>query len=157
MDARHCHELLHRRNRHRLVRTKRSDASTCRRRAVVKTVTRLPDAKVEQLKKASLPAIATVTVVAHQQTAPAVAVELPAGEAAAKAFIYSHESGNRTNAINPSSGACGLGQALPCQKLTAVCQLSDYACQDAYFTSYMRDRYGTWSAAQAFWLANNWW
>lgn len=76
-------------------------------------------------------------------------------EAEAKAFIYFKESGNRTDAINKSSGACGLGQALPCSKLP--CTLTDYACQDAWFTKYMQNRYGTWVNAKAFWLRSNWW
>lgn len=73
---------------------------------------------------------------------------------AAKDFIYMHESGNRTDAVN-SIGACGLGQALPCSKMN--CTLQDYACQDAFFTSYMQARYGTWENAMAFWQANRWW
>lgn len=83
----------------------------------------------------------------------------------AKAFIYEHESGNSPCKINggaidcnyTGSRACGLGQALPCSKLTAVCSLADYACQDAWFTNYMQQRYGTWENARAFWLANRWW
>lgn len=73
----------------------------------------------------------------------------------AKAFIYEHESGNNPGAINPSSGACGLGQALPCSKMP--CSLSDYACQDKFFTGYAIARYGSWENAKAFWQANRWW
>lgn len=73
----------------------------------------------------------------------------------AKMFIYQHESGNNPGAINPSSGACGLGQALPCSKMG--CSLSDYACQDKFFTGYAMARYGSWENAKAFWLANHWW
>lgn len=72
-----------------------------------------------------------------------------------KAFIYAHESGDKTDAINQSSGACGLGQALPCSKLP--CSLQDYNCQDKWFTSYATQRYGSWSNARAFWEANRWW
>lgn len=72
-----------------------------------------------------------------------------------KMFIYMKESGNNPGAINRSSGACGLGQALPCSKMP--CSLSDYACQDNYFTGYMQSRYGTWDNAAAFWRANQWW
>jgi hypothetical protein len=73
----------------------------------------------------------------------------------AKLFIYNHESGNRTNAINPSSGACGLGQALPCSKMP--CSLNDYNCQDTFFTNYASQRYGSWQNAAIFWSANSWW
>lgn len=74
---------------------------------------------------------------------------------AAKDFIYQHESGNNPGAINKGSGACGLGQALPCSKMP--CSLSDYDCQDRFFTGYMQARYGTWENAMAFWQANRWW
>ena len=76
-------------------------------------------------------------------------------EEEAKAFIYFKESTNRTDAINPESGACGLGQALPCSKLP--CSLKNYGCQDEWFTGYMSQRYGSWSSAKYFWLANGWW
>lgn len=72
-----------------------------------------------------------------------------------KGYIYNNESGNNPGSINASSGACGLGQALPCSKMP--CSLSDYACQDNYFTTYMLERYGSWSAAAAFWSVNRWW
>lgn len=74
----------------------------------------------------------------------------------AKMFIYARESGNNPGAINASSGACGLGQALPCSKLP--CSLSDYVCQDNWFTNnYMIPRYGSWDNAKAFWLSHSWW
>lgn len=85
-------------------------------------------------------------------SAPAYAASDPNSD---KMFIYQKESGNNPGAINPSSGACGLGQALPCSKMP--CSLSDYACQDNFFTGYMKARYGTWANAKAFWLANHWW
>lgn len=78
-----------------------------------------------------------------------------ADDGSAKMFIYMHESGNNPGAINPNGGACGLGQALPCSKMG--CSLSDYACQDAFFTNYMLNRYGSWENAKAFWQANRWW
>ncbi|QHF24218.1 hypothetical protein GTU73_09475 [Rathayibacter sp. VKM Ac-2804] len=94
-------------------------------------------------------------LIEHQQASEeltaSVSTAAPAidAEAEAKAFVYQHESGNRPDAINPRSGACGIGQALPCSKLP--CALSDYACQDEWFTSYMRERYGSWVAAAAYW------
>lgn len=95
---------------------------------------------------------------ATSPTAYAATVETPAAsyplpEDEAKAFIYSHESGNNPSAVN-SIGCRGLGQACPGTKLPCD---HDYACQDAYFTSYMLGRYGSWNAARAFWLANGWW
>lgn len=75
----------------------------------------------------------------------------------AKSFIYFKESGNNPKAINKSSGACGIGQALPCSKLSSVCPDMSYECQDAFFTKYMQNRYGTWENAKAFWLSHKWW
>lgn len=93
------------------------------------------------------------------QAASPQAVEVSGSEADAKAFIYEHESGNNPGAMNSSSGACSLGQALPCSKLAAACPnwQTDYACDDSWFTSYMEQRYSTWPNAQAFWLAHSWW
>lgn len=88
-------------------------------------------------------------------TATATASAAPVSPNWAKAFIYGKESGNRTDAINASSGACGLGQALPCSKMP--CTLQDYACQDAFFTNYAVNRYGSWENAAAFWQAHSWW
>ena len=90
----------------------------------------------------------------------AQAKELPLlSESEAKAYIYKHESGNRTDAVNKSSGACSLGQALPCSKLSSICPnwQTDYECDDKFFTSYMQNRYGTWQKAVEHFKLNNWW
>ncbi len=76
-------------------------------------------------------------------------------EAQAKQYIYFKESSGNQYAINKSSGACGLGQALPCSKLP--CELSDYNCQDVWFTNYMKNRYGSWTNAMQFHKVNGWW
>ena len=74
-----------------------------------------------------------------------------------KLYIYNHESGNNPARYN-SSGCLGLGQACPASKLLAVCPvITDYACQDAFFTNYALARYGSWEAALAFWQAHRWW
>jgi hypothetical protein len=125
---------------------------------VVKTT----DKPIEGIKENSTPPI-TSTYNAPQpspapvtaQASPRAVAPAPVASNAAKAFIYQHESGNNPSAINAGSGACGLGQALPCSKMG--CSLSDYACQDAYFTSYMLGRYGSWENAYAFWISHSWW
>jgi len=71
------------------------------------------------------------------------------------AYIYTHESACSTSAINPSSGSCGLGQALPCSKMG--CSLSDWVCQNNYFTSYAISTYGSTYNAMLFWESNHWW
>jgi hypothetical protein len=71
------------------------------------------------------------------------------------AYVYTHESGCNTASINASSGACGLGQAYPCSKLP--CSLSDWTCQNNYFTAYAVARYGSTYAAMLYWEANSNW
>lgn len=75
-------------------------------------------------------------------------------------FIYMHESGCRTTALN-SIGCYGIGQSCPASKI-AHCG-SDYACQNAWFSNYAK-KYcylGTanncWYGSYLFWLANRWW
>lgn len=100
----------------------------------------------------ALAEVANIKAPVVVQTAPQ-AYAAPAGDA--KAFIYSHESGNNPGSVNASSGACGLGQALPCSKMP--CSMSDYGCQDNFFTQYMSERYGSWENARSFWLQHSWW
>lgn len=83
-------------------------------------------------------------------------VKIEFGEDQVEAFdnLIMHESGWDTKAVNPTSGACGLGQALPCSKMKSM-ELSD---QIAWEFSYIKNRYGTPKKAWAFWLAQkpNW-
>lgn len=84
---------------------------------------------------------------------------LTVSEQQAKMFIYMAESGNNLTAVNASSGACGLGQRLPCKILMDDCPnwQTDYACQDKHFNIYAKNRYGSWAKAKSYWLANKWW
>lgn len=92
-------------------------------------------------------------VVATPQPPPVVGVT-NCGDNPYKQFIYQHESGCRTDAVN-SIGCTGLGQACPGSKLP--CSLSDWVCQDNWFSNYAIQRYGSWEAAYNFWQANRWW
>ena len=107
-------------------------------------------AKAEQKKR---------DIAAKAQKAVVAAVSTPKAHASncdsAKACIYKKESGNNPGAINKGSGACGIGQAWPCSKMK--CSLSDYACQDAFFTNYAVTRYGSWEKAWEFWQKYSWW
>lgn len=113
----------------------------------------IQEVQVKQLKQPHLTQSSKITSKAKFKPEPVQAAPVPVS--GAKAFIYQHESGNNPGAINASSGACGLGQALPCSKMP--CSLSDYACQDNFFTQYMLSRYGTWENAVAFWQSHKWW
>lgn len=81
-------------------------------------------------------------------------VEEAFGKGQFKAFdaIITHESHWNPNAVNSSSGACGLGQALPCSKI------SDHSedGQLKWVISYIADRYGTPNHAWSFWRTHLW-
>ena len=64
------------------------------------------------------------------------------------------ESGFNPFAINPTSGAAGLFQALPASKMG--CELPNTDCQMRWGTSYIKNRYGTPTKAYSFWLQNRW-
>jgi uncharacterized protein YabE (DUF348 family) len=60
-------------------------------------------------------------------------------------FIVSQESGWNPNAVNPSSGACGLAQALPCSKVPG--NPYDPVNSLNWMNGYVLGRYGTWEEA----------
>lgn len=72
--------------------------------------------------------------------------------------LIMRESGCRVNATNPSSGAYGIPQALPGNKMASAG--SDWSnnpvTQIRWMNSYVHSRYGGWSAALNFQIANNW-
>lgn len=75
-----------------------------------------------------------------------------AGEFSAFDSIISQESGWRTSAVNPSSGACGIPQAYPCSKIAGL----DATGQINWAIDYMVSRYGSISKAAAFKSARGW-
>lgn len=70
-------------------------------------------------------------------------------------YIVSHESGWNPNAVNASSGATGLPQALPYSK--TGCAFGDAVCQLSWASTYAVSRYGSWWAAQAYWAVHSNW
>jgi len=66
--------------------------------------------------------------------------------------LIMRESGCNPNAVNRSSGACGIPQALPCSKLGT----NDPVEQIRWMQNYVVRRYGSWAGAVAFHNANNW-
>lgn len=73
--------------------------------------------------------------------------------------LWNQESGWNNKAKNPSSGAYGIPQALPESKLPSAGQESggsDPAAQISWGLSYIKQRYGSPSAAWAHERAVNW-
>lgn len=79
-------------------------------------------------------------------------VESELGEPYAELIF--RESGFHPQSVNNSSGACGLGQALPCEKMG--CELHDVDCQMKWIKSYVEGRYGSPEAALAFHNQKGW-
>lgn len=73
-------------------------------------------------------------------------------------YIFQHESGWRLTAVN-AEGCAGLGQSCPGSKLINACSnwQTDEQCQINFFTQYMLDRYGSWTAAYQHWLVFSSW
>ena len=67
-------------------------------------------------------------------------------------ILINRESGCNPNAVNRSSGACGIPQALPCSKLGT----SDPVAQILWMQNYVFARYGSWANAVAFHNSHGW-
>jgi len=87
------------------------------------------------------------------------AAGIPVNDWPAVDFIVTHESTWYTFATNPTSGAYGLCQSLPGNKMASAG--SDWGTnpvtQLKWCHSYALGRYGSWWSAMAFWQANRWW
>ncbi|MDJ0320002.1 lytic transglycosylase domain-containing protein [Pseudarthrobacter sp. PS3-L1] len=72
--------------------------------------------------------------------------------------LWSKESGWRTNATNPSSGAYGIAQSLPASKYGSAGSdwLTNYRTQVNWGLGYIADRYGSPCGAWAHSMAVNW-
>ncbi|MFE6196500.1 transglycosylase SLT domain-containing protein [Streptomyces sp. NPDC057838] len=83
---------------------------------------------------------------------------VPAGQFQCFSNIVDHESDWNYKAVNPSSGAYGLFQALPGSKMSSVGAdwQTNPATQIKWGLNYMNDRYGSPCDAWSFWQANRW-
>lgn len=115
-------------------------------------------AEKEQLARASQKALQVQKVQAQAPQVTGTCADWIAsagiGDIINASELIRRESGCNPNAMNPSSGACGVAQELPCGK--SGCSLGDGACQVKWMNSYVQSRYGTWAGAVAWHNANNW-
>ncbi|WNF29259.1 transglycosylase SLT domain-containing protein [Streptomyces sp. C11-1] len=83
---------------------------------------------------------------------------VPADQFQCFSNIVNHESTWNYRAVNPSSGAYGLMQALPGHKMSSAGAdwQTNPATQIKWGLSYMDNRYGSPCGAWSFWQANNW-
>lgn len=121
-------------------------------------------AKIEAKAKAAETPKPVVKQVAHKP-APTVAVSgnkaswlaasgIPESDWTYVDSIVQRESGWNPNAVNPSSGACGLGQQLPCGKWAGA--WNDPVAALVAQHGYVKERYGSYAGAVAFWNTNHW-
>ena len=93
------------------------------------------------------------------QSAYQIAQQLvPSGQFGCFDWIVTRESGWDVTATNPSSGAYGLGQALPGDKMASAGPdwQTDATTQIEWALNYMNTTYGSPNQAWVFWQANNW-
>jgi len=69
-------------------------------------------------------------------------------------ILINRESGCNPNAVNRSSGACGIGQQLPCGKWPHA--WNDPVGGMIDMQSYVMARYGSWANAVAFSTSHGW-
>ncbi|WP_293988251.1 NlpC/P60 family protein [Streptomyces sp.] len=86
------------------------------------------------------------------------AVAVFGGQYGCAAEIIARESGWRTDATNPTSGAYGLAQAVPGSKMARYGGdwRTDPITQLRWMRSYVTARYGSTCAAWAFWQTHHW-
>jgi Transglycosylase SLT domain len=103
----------------------------------------------------SFPVQSSYTIAQIQSMAASM---VPSGQFQCFSNIVDHESSWNYRAVNASSGAYGLFQALPGSKMSSVG--SDWqtnpATQIKWGLNYMDSRYGSPCEAWSFWQANNW-
>lgn len=68
--------------------------------------------------------------------------------------LIMRESGCNPNAVNPSSGACGIGQQRPCGKWPHT--WNDPVGGMIDMQNYVFGRYGSWEAALSWWDSHHW-
>ena len=110
--------------------------------------------KLAQAATVSQTAAASSGNISGGKQAWLVASGIPQNEWAYVDSIVTRESGWNPNAVNKASGACGLGQQLPCGKWAG--QWNDPVAALRAMNGYVKGRYGSWVGAVSFWNRNNW-
>lgn len=108
-------------------------------------------------EKEELGLVPSSRLIAHAEARPDIygkIVEYFGDKSVLAGELIARESSFNPLAINPTSGACGLAQALPCEKMD--CELSDVDCQLKWIDEYIINRYGTLEKALDFHDKNGW-
>jgi hypothetical protein len=102
-----------------------------------------------------MPATASAATLSPQTIAAQI---VPASQLSSFSEIIFHESSWNVYATNASSGAYGLGQALPASKMASAGAdwRTNPRTQITWAYDYMNSRYGSPNAAWSFWQAHHW-
>jgi Transglycosylase SLT domain len=103
-------------------------------------------------------AMALTPTAASAATPQEIAASIvPANQLASFDQIITHESGWNVTATNPSSGAYGLGQALPGNKMASAGAdwQTNPTTQIKWAYNYMNTRYGSPNQAWDYWQAHH--
>ncbi|MGW3305669.1 aggregation-promoting factor C-terminal-like domain-containing protein [Streptomyces graminifolii] len=133
---------------------KKAAAEKAEKEAKEKAEAKAASAKASS-SSSSFPVQSSYTVAQIQSMAASM---VPSGQFQCFSNIVDHESSWNYRAVNASSGAYGLFQALPGSKMSSVG--SDWqtnpATQIKWGLNYMDSRYGSPCEAWSFWQANSW-
>lgn len=133
---------------------KKAAAEKAEKEAKEKAAAKAASAKASS-SSSSFPVQGSYTVAQIQSMAASM---VPSGQFQCFSNIVDHESSWNYRAVNASSGAYGLFQALPGSKMSSVG--SDWqtnpATQIKWGLNYMDSRYGSPCEAWSFWQANSW-
>lgn len=72
------------------------------------------------------------------------------------AELIAREASFNPSILNPTSGACGLAQALPCSKMACSLDREGIDCQLDWIDEYINSRYGSIEATLEFHNRMNW-
>ncbi|GAA1408109.1 hypothetical protein GCM10009639_57640 [Kitasatospora putterlickiae] len=112
-------------------------------------------AAVTALGAGLVPATASAASASPQTIAAQI---VPANQLSSFSQIIAHESSWNVTAVNPSSGAYGLAQALPGSKMAThgADWKTNPTTQIRWALDYMNERYGSPNNAWAFWQTHHW-
>ena len=98
--------------------------------------------KKKTTKKKVVKKVATASYSEYQQYAQSYG-GYDATQMSALINLWNRESGWNPNARNKKSGACGIPQALPCNKIAKQQGSNDWKAQIRWGINYIKNRYGT--------------
>ncbi len=118
---------------------------------------KVPEPQVEVPVPEPTPVVAERPVVTQATTSKTELMRqagIPESDYSYVDYIVTKESSWNPEALNASSGACSLVQALPCSKIPGDWRNPVNALKWQH--SYVLARYGGYAGAYTFWRANNW-